>query len=103
MWAPGRQAGRIWFWLDCVTEPVLGACRDVLNSLFKFIGIDTRSFLIDFSPMLALALVDIVRRAALIALRAGVIFWHDWQRTVGVRILRETIKFPKEPGAWELR
>ena len=66
-WAPQKPAGRIWFWLDRITEPALGPCRDILNSLFRFIGVDTRSFPLDFSPMLALFLVDLLRRAAILA------------------------------------
>ncbi|MFA6447984.1 MAG: YggT family protein [bacterium] len=65
-WSQRRPAGRIWDLLDMVTEPVLGPCRDILNSLYRFVGIDQRSFPLDLSPMLALVLLDLVRRAALL-------------------------------------
>jgi len=65
-WAPQPPAGMLRFRLDRITEPVLKPCREILNSLFGFIGIDARSFPMDFSPMLALVIVDVVRRAALI-------------------------------------
>jgi uncharacterized protein YggT (Ycf19 family) len=67
-WLPKRPVGRIWSLLDRITEPVLGPCRDILSSLFRFIGLGPRSFPLDLSPMLALVLLELVRRAALLGI-----------------------------------
>jgi len=67
-WAPEMSRSGFGELIERITEPVMGPCRDILHSLFRFIGIDMRNFQIDFSPILAFFFVDLVRRAAILLL-----------------------------------
>ena len=68
-WLPQAPRSGAVVWIEKATEPVLGPCRDMIASLFRFLGSDARNMPLDFSPILALTLVDLVRRAAFLAVR----------------------------------
>lgn len=47
------------------TDPVLIPCRDLLFSLLGLLGVDMSRFPIDFSPIIAFFVVDLIRQAAI--------------------------------------
>ncbi len=67
-WLPEVSRSGFGELVEKITEPVMGPCREILHSLFRFIGVDMRNFQIDFSPILAFFFVDLVRRAAIMLL-----------------------------------
>ncbi len=67
-WMPQRQSSELTDLLDRVTDPILAPCRDFFFSAMSFLKIDRRSMPIDFSPILAIFILDAARRFILIVL-----------------------------------
>ncbi len=49
--------------LGKLTEPVLMPCRELLRAFFGLLRIDANAFPLDFSPILAILLVETFRKA----------------------------------------
>jgi uncharacterized protein YggT (Ycf19 family) len=67
-WASQSQRSEVNYYVGRLTEPVLRPCREVMNSILQFAGVDPRRLPLDFSPVIALLFLDLVRRAAIILL-----------------------------------
>lgn len=70
-WLPAGGVERSPFgqFLIRATEPLLLICREVLYSMFRLFGVDERRVPLDFSPILALGAVHLLRNAVMVLLR----------------------------------
>ena len=62
-WTPHDPRQAPWDMLYTVTNPLIFTCREILYSIYRLLGIDGRQLPLDFSPLLALLVLHLLRGA----------------------------------------
>ncbi|MEW5946782.1 MAG: YggT family protein [bacterium] len=70
-WVPHAPGHPVIRFVCAATDPLLNVCRELVASVFRLFGADTRSSPVDFSPVLAFLFIEfvVVRIAALLVSR----------------------------------